>query len=211
MITFTHRASAFVASAFVAVARVAPAMILVPVVPLVLEALRGMPGAPAELHDRLPNVLGAATMLSLLASYAITPLATVTGWRRHIILRRDFALWACAFAFTDVLAAAAADGVLAGTAGKLGLAAGTLAALLLVPLAVTSNRLSMRWLGKYWKQLHLLIYPIFALIVVHLYFVGSALFAGFFVAAVALLAIPRHRQVERWLVARRKARGRSRC
>jgi DMSO/TMAO reductase YedYZ heme-binding membrane subunit len=200
MITFTHRASAFVASAFVAVARVAPAMILVPVVPLVLDALRGMPGAPAELHDRLPNVLGAATMLSLLASYAITPLATVTGWRRHVILRRDFALWACAFAFTDVLAAAAADGVLAGTAGKL-----------LVPLAVTSNRLSMRWLGKYWKQLHLLIYPIFALIVVHLYFVGSALFAGFFVAAVALLAIPRHRQVERWLVARRKARGRSRC
>jgi methionine sulfoxide reductase heme-binding subunit len=206
MTTFTHRAGAFVA-----IARVAPATVLAPLVPLVVDALRGTPDAAAELHDRLPNVLGAATMLALLASYAITPLATVTGWRRHIILRRDLALWACAFAFADLLAAAAADGVLAGTAGKLGLAAGTLATLLLIPLAVTSNRLSMRWLGKHWKQLHTLIYPVFALIVVHLYFIGSALFAGFFVAAVALLAIPRHRRLERWLVDRRTARRRSQC
>ncbi|MET0236736.1 MAG: ferric reductase-like transmembrane domain-containing protein [Kibdelosporangium sp.] len=202
MTTFKRRA-------FVSAARVAPAAILVPVVPMVVDALGGIPGASAELHDRLPNVLGAATMLLLLASYAITPLSTVTGWRWHVILRRDFALWACAFAFSDVLAAAAADGVLAGTAGKLGLAAGTLATLLLVPLAVTSNRLSMRWLGRYWKQLHLLIYPIFALIVVHLYFVGSALFAGFFGAVVALLAMLRHRRVERWFVSRREAGRRS--
>jgi sulfoxide reductase heme-binding subunit YedZ len=206
MTTFTRHTGALVA-----VARVAPATVLVPVVPLVVDALRGMPGAGAQLHDRLPNVLGAATMLALLAGYAITPLATVTGWRWHIILRRDFALWACAFAFTDLLAAAAADGVLAGTAGKLGLAAGTLATLLLVPLAVTSNRLSMRWLGRHWKQLHALIYPVFALIVVHLYFVGSALFAAFFATAVALLAIPRRRRVERWLVDRRATRRRSRC
>jgi len=206
MTTITHRTGALLA-----VVRVVPATVLVPVVPLVVGMLRALPGAAAELHDRLPNVLGLATMLSLLASYAITPLATVTGWRRHIILRRDFALWACAFAFTDVLSAAAADGVLAGTAGKLGLAAGTLATLLLVPLAVTSNRLSMRWLGRYWKTLHILIYPIFALVVVHLYFIGSALFAVFFVAVVALLAIPRHRRVERWFVARHKERRRSRC
>jgi sulfoxide reductase heme-binding subunit YedZ len=206
MTTTTYRTGALVA-----VARVVPATVLVPLVPLVIDALRGLPGAAAELHDRLPNVLGAATMLALLASYAITPLATVTGWRWHIILRRDFALWACAFAFTDVVSAAAADGVLTGTVGKLGLAAGTLATLLLVPLAVTSNRLSMRWLGKYWKQLHFLIYPIFALIVVHLYFVGSALFAAFFVVVVALLAILRYQPVERWFVSRRKARGRARC
>jgi sulfoxide reductase heme-binding subunit YedZ len=206
MTSITHRTGALLA-----VVRVVPATVLVPVVPLVVDVLRGLPGAAAELHDRLPNVLGPATMLSLLAGYAVTPLATVTGWRRHIILRRDFGLWACAFAFTDVLSAATADGVLAGTAGKLGLAAGTLATLLLVPLVVTSNRLSMRWLGRYWKTVHVLIYPIFALVVVHLYFIGSALFAVFFVAVVALLAIPRHRRVERWFVARHKARGRSRC
>ncbi|MET0135557.1 MAG: hypothetical protein ABW215_18415 [Kibdelosporangium sp.] len=206
MTTLTHRARACVA-----LARVVPATVLVPLVPLVVDTLRGIPGAAAELSDRLPNVLGAATMLTLLASYAITPLATVTGWRGHVVLRRDFALWACAFAFTDLLSAAMADGVFAGTAGKLGLAAGTLATLLLVPLAVTSNRLSMRWLGKYWKQLHLLIYPIFTLIVVHLYFVGSALFAAFFVAVIAVLAIPRHRRVERWFAARHKKRRRSQC
>lgn len=195
------------------VARFAPAMVLVLSFPLLFNALRGAPGATDELHHRLPSVLGLATMLTLLASYAITPLATLTGWRWHIILRRDFALWTCAFAFTDLLAAAIVDGVLAGTAGKIGLAAGTMATLLLVPLALTSNRLSMRWLGKDWKRLHTLIYPIFALIALHLYFIGSPLFAAFFLTAVAILAIPRVRRVERWIVSRRKARtmGRQPC
>jgi sulfoxide reductase heme-binding subunit YedZ len=198
-------------SAFLALARVVPATVLVPIVLQAVDALRDVPGAAAELHDRLPNVLGAASMLALLASYAVTPLATITGWRWHVILRRDFALWACAFAFTDLLSAATIDGLFTGTAGKLGLAAGTMATLLLVPLAVTSNRLSMRWLGKYWKQLHLLIYPIFALIVVHLYFIGSPLFAAFFTTAVAILAIPRHPWAERWFRSRHKARRQSRC
>jgi DMSO/TMAO reductase YedYZ heme-binding membrane subunit len=206
MSTFTQRTGAVLA-----VARVAPATVLVSLVPLTLDALRGLPGAATELHDRLANVLGLATMLSLLASYAVTPLATVTGWRWHVILRRDFGLWACVFAFTDLVAAAAADGVLAGTAGTLGLAAGTLATLLLVPLAVTSNRLSMRWLGRYWKQLHGLIYVIFALVVVHLCFVGSALTAAFFATMVALLATPRHPRVARWFVARRGQKEGSRC
>lgn len=65
--------------------------------------------------------------------------------------------------------------------------------------------------GKYWKRLHVLIYPIVVLIVVHLYFVGSALFAAFFVAVVALLAIPRLQRVERWFVSRRKARRQGQC
>ncbi len=180
------------------IARFAPATVLMLSLPLFW-------GPPDELHHRLPSVLGLATMLALLASYAVTPLATVTGWRWHIILRRDFALWACAFAFTDLLVAAIVDGALAGTAGKLGLAAGTMATLLLVPLAVTSNRLSMRWLGRDWKRLHILIYPIFALIALHVYFIGSPLFAAFFLTVVAILAIPRVRRVERWIVSRRKA------
>lgn len=172
-----------------AIARFAPATVLVLSFPLFWNALRGAPGAVEELHRRLPSVLGLATMLALLASYAITPLATVTGWRWHVILRRDFALWACAFVFTDLLVAAIVDGALAGTAGKLGLAAGTMATLLLVPLAMTSNRLSMRWLGRDWKRLHVLIYPVFALIVLHVYFIGSPLFAAFFLTVVAVLAV----------------------
>jgi sulfoxide reductase heme-binding subunit YedZ len=190
----------------VTIARFTPATVLVLSFPLFWRALRGVPGAVDELHQRLPSVLGLATMLALLASYAITPLAVVTGRRWHVILRRDFALWACVFAFTDLLVAAIVDGVLAGTAGKLGLAAGTMATLLLIPLAVTSNRLSMRWLGRDWKRLHVLIYPVFALIVLHVYFIGSPLFAAFFVIVVAILAVPRIRRVERWFVTRRKAR-----
>ncbi len=184
----------------VTVVRVLPATILVPIVPMLADT--------AELRERLPNILGAATMLMLLAGYAITPLATITGRRGSIILRRDFALWACFFAFTDLISAAILDGVLNGTVGQFGLAAGTMATLLLIPLAVTSNRWSMRRLGKNWKRLHRLIYPIFAVIVVHLVLVGSPGFAGFFAAAVILLAIPRNRRVKQWFVSRRKEAGR---
>ncbi|MEV4319060.1 ferric reductase-like transmembrane domain-containing protein [Actinocrispum sp. NPDC049592] len=180
-------------------ARVLPATILVPLVPMLDDT--------AQLRERLPNILGAATMLMLLASYAITPLATITGRRGNLVLRRDFALWACFFAFTDLVSAAAMDGVLTGTVGQAGLAAGTLATLLLIPLAVTSNRWSMRRLGRSWKRLHRLIYPIFAVVVVHLVLVGSPGFAVFFAVAVILLAIPRHRRVKRWFVSRRNAAG----
>lgn len=46
---------------------------------------------------------------------------------------------------------------------------GMISFLALIPLAITSNRFSMRALGKKWRQLHLLVYPITILAVVHFY------------------------------------------
>jgi methionine sulfoxide reductase heme-binding subunit len=192
------------------VARAAPAAILVLASPLVIDVLTGQPGAAAELHRRSADVLGKGALLTLLGSYAVTPLATLTGWRWHLPLRRDFALWTCAFAFTDLLIAAMpgphgpSHGPSHGIAGNAGLAAGTMATLLLVPLAVTSNRLSMRLLGPGWKRFHTLIYPVFGLVALHLWFVGSPLFAGTFAALTVLLWIPRAGPVRRRLRRRRR-------
>jgi sulfoxide reductase heme-binding subunit YedZ len=46
---------------------------------------------------------------------------------------------------------------------------GMLSFLGLIPLAVTSNKWSQRRLGRKWRQLHLLVYPITILAVLHFY------------------------------------------
>ena len=47
---------------------------------------------------------------------------------------------------------------------------GTLAFLMTIPLAVTSNSISMKVLGKYWKKLHSMITIIILLSLVHYFF-----------------------------------------
>jgi sulfoxide reductase heme-binding subunit YedZ len=47
------------------------------------------------------------------------------------------------------------------------IAVGFIALLGLLPLALTSNRWSIRKLGKKWKPLHRLVYPLTLLVIVH--------------------------------------------
>jgi uncharacterized protein len=49
---------------------------------------------------------------------------------------------------------------------------GVVALGLMVPLVLTSNQFSIRTLGKYWKKLHLLVYPAAILGVIHSIWVG---------------------------------------
>lgn len=206
--TTTARAKALPQVAVV-IARLAPAAVAIMAGPLLVDVVLGLPGAAQELHRRAPDVLGKAAIATLVASYAITPITTLTGWRWHVVLRRDFGLWTFAFAFTDLVLAAALDpgGWRMGVAGTAGLAAGTMATLLLVPLALTSNRWSMRLLGRDWKRLHLLIYPVFALVAVHLHFIGSPAFAMAFLAVTTGLGLLRLRPVERFIVRARRTRA----
>jgi len=55
---------------------------------------------------------------------------------------------------------------------QLGAWLGVAALGLMVPLVLTSNQFSIRKLGKYWKQLHLLVYPALILGVIHSIWVG---------------------------------------
>ncbi|MGW0576964.1 ferric reductase-like transmembrane domain-containing protein [Streptomyces sp. NPDC002920] len=135
---------------------------LLPLIPVLLAtvlpaaALTGDDGAVATLKQNAAGILGNAALLSLAVTFAITPVTTVTGWRWHQILARDLGLWTFALAALDLVLAAtmSTDGWRAGVAGQAFLAAGTLATLLLVPLAIASNRWSMRRFGSDWKRLH---------------------------------------------------------
>ena len=75
----------------------------------------------------------------------------------------------------------------------------------LVPLAATSNRWSMRLLGRDWKRLHRLITPILVLVGLHLFTVGPAVFGWVFLGAAGVLRLLRVRRVVRWFAARRTA------
>mgnify|MGYP000679786863 CR=1 FL=1 len=72
------------------------------------------------LAEAMPTYLGNAALRTLAASFAVTPLQTLFGWRWHLVLRRDFGRWAFAFAVLDlVIAGADAKGdVISGIGGQ---------------------------------------------------------------------------------------------
>lgn len=108
----------------------------------------------------------------LLLSLTMTPLQRWTG-RPWVNYRRAIGLWAFTYVvlhivvfFTLILGGDVAEFFREVTQRPY-IVAGALAALLLVPLALTSTEAAMRWLRKRWKKLHFLVYPAVILAVVH--------------------------------------------
>src|SRR5256886_16634847 len=91
---------------------------------------------------------------------AVTPIHTVTGWRWHVILRRDYGIAMFFAAATDITLAATTTGdtfpggVLTRVGGHTFLLAGTLSTMLLVPLVITANRPAQQGLGRALKSAH---------------------------------------------------------
>lgn len=88
---------------------------------------------------------------------------------------------------------------------------GLLTLALMAPLAATSNRLSMRRLGRRWKQLHQLVWPIVVLGLVHyfLHKAGKQDFQDPIFASLLLLTIWALRRWAGAVVRRQPGRGRS--
>jgi sulfoxide reductase heme-binding subunit YedZ len=192
----------------------ARALIAVPFVlmgPELVALVRGRPDAVAHLSASTADVLGTSSFLLFVLMLTITPIHTMTGWRWHLVLRRDFGVGMFCVAATDLALAATTTGDTfhGGFATRVGghtfLAVGTLATVLLVPLAITANHRAKAWLGKYWKRIHRVTYVVWALIMLHL----LLLFAlrGFFLDAVLVsvpLVVLRVAAVRRWWVGGRQ-------
>lgn len=184
--------------------------------PELLAAAGGRPGASAALAVSTADVLGSASLLAFVLMLAVTPVHTATGWTWHLPLRRDLGLVMFATALLDLTIAAAttgdtfAGGVPGRIAGRSFLLVGTLATVLLVPLAVTANRRAMRRLGSAWRRLHRLVYVVWGLVLLHLLLLFDL--GGPFRAALLMsvpLATLRIPAVARWWQAGRAA-GRAR-
>ncbi|WP_277053186.1 protein-methionine-sulfoxide reductase heme-binding subunit MsrQ [Zestomonas thermotolerans] len=131
-------------------------------------ALGGDPGK--VLVDRL----GLAALSLLLITLAMTPLQRLTGWGGWLAVRRQLGLWCFAYASLHIAGYAIfllgldLQQLLVDFAKRPYIFVGALAFLGLFSLALTSNRFSVRRLGRRWKRLHRLIYPVLGLVLLHM-------------------------------------------
>ena len=162
----------------------------------------------------LVDNLGQGALVLLLSSLAMTPLQRLTHWPGWVAFRRQLGLWSFAYAALHVsaylyfLLGLDVTALAAELVERPYIAVGAIALLGLSALAATSTRWSMRRLGKGWKKLHRMVYPILLIVLLHMLWVVRsdaerwALYA--MVAAVLLLA--RVPPIERRLAGRNGAK-----
>jgi sulfoxide reductase heme-binding subunit YedZ len=120
------------------------------------------------------------TLVFLLVTLAVTPVRRVTGWNRIIQFRRLLGLFAFFYATLHFLTYVTLDlffdfgAIAADIVKRPYITVGFTAFLLLIPLAVTSTKGSIRRLGRNWLRLHRLVYVSATLAVLHFYWKKSA-------------------------------------
>jgi len=151
---------------------------------------------------------GKYALIFLVLSLSCTPLTTITSSRIFIPVRRTLGLYAFAFAAVHFSLFVGVDygfnwGLIAETIlNKRYTLVGSLVFIILLLLAVTSSKWSMKLLGKNWSRLHQLIYIAAPLAVLHYAWarkgdifrlqgdVIQPLFFGVLVAVLLFLRIP---------------------
>jgi len=123
--------------------------------------------------ESLLHLTGEWGLRLLLITLIVSPLQFLFKWSWVARLRRMLGLFAFFYAFLHMLIWLVLEQgmewqvVWQEVLEKKFILLGFVALIGLVPLAVTSNRFSVRKLGKRWKPLHRLAYPITLLAVVH--------------------------------------------
>ena len=111
----------------------------------------------------------------LVLSLAITPVVMLTGWKMIMPWRRIFGVYAFVYVALHLAVFVWLDYglniefIIDGIVEQNFVLVGFLAFLLLVPLAITSNKWSMKRLGKRWKTLHKAVFIIIILALIHFF------------------------------------------
>ena len=111
----------------------------------------------------------------LLLTLAISPLRRLTGWGQLLRLRRMIGLFSYFYVVLHLFAYLWFDQFFDWTEiwfdilERPFITIGMVAVVLLTPLAITSTKGWIRRMGKNWKRLHLLIYPISILAIIHFF------------------------------------------
>ena len=125
-----------------------------------------------QLNTGEADTLGTGAEVLLILTLSITPLMVLTRARWFFPLRRWYGIMMALTAFTDFINAAIttsfSGGVFGRIAGHTFLIVGLIMNMLLIPLILTANHRAQRWLGRYWRVLHRLVYVIWGLLLVHL-------------------------------------------
>lgn len=141
--------------------------------PLALLVIAGVTGTlEADPVKDITHRTGKAVLILLLATLAVTPVRRLTGWNGVIAARRPLGLFAFFYAVLHFFIylgdqAFAPAYIVADVVKHPYVTAGFTAFCLLVPLALTSTKGSIRRLGRRWVKLHRLIYAAAVLGVIH--------------------------------------------
>ena len=156
-----------------------PALFVLCALPLLWVVAAAMEIGGASLGanpvEKIQDTFGEWGLRFLVITLAITPLRDWFNQPWLIQLRRMLGLYAFAYVLLHFLNWLILDqglywsGVVEDIGKRPFITIGFAALLLLIPLAVTSTNKMMRQLGKRWKKLHRLIYPISLLAVWHYY------------------------------------------
>jgi len=145
---------------------------------LVFGAFNNLLGAnPVEAMTR---TTGDWTLYFLLITLTVTPLRKLSGWSWLLRYRRMLGLFAFFYACMHFLTYVWFDqffdlgDIVADIIKRPFITVGFICLLALLPLAVTSTNKMMRRLGRNWKRLHQLIYPIAGLGVLHYFMMVKA-------------------------------------
>lgn len=150
-----------------------PLLFVACLLPLALLLPGLLAGDYANPVEELTHLTGDWTLRLLLITLAMTPLRRVIGQAWPIKLRRMLGLFTFFYASIHFLTWAGLDQtfnwqfIVADIAKRPYVTVGFLGWLILLPLALTSNRWSIRKLGKNWSRLHKLVYAIVPLGVLH--------------------------------------------
>ena len=135
---------------------------------------------------------GAVGLILLVASFACSPLARLTGVADIMRMRRAFGLYAFGFAGLHLFVYLwldndfALDLVLRDLDERRAMAIGLAAFSLLIPLAITSTKGWQRRLGRSWRSVHRLIYIALPLSVWHYLWLDRDFLTAPLIAAVAV-------------------------
>jgi methionine sulfoxide reductase heme-binding subunit len=152
-----------------------PGLFIGALTPLATIALRAVTGSlNANPIAEVENELGLAALIFLIASLACTPARRVFGWTWPPRIRRELGLFAFFYAMLHVSVYVFLDqafdlqAMVEDVVKRPFITVGFGAAVLLVPLAITSTKASVRRLGfARWQRLHQLAYVAAALAALH--------------------------------------------
>ena len=129
---------------------------------------------------KLVDLLGLTALWFLLLTLAMTPLQVLSGWSGWLSVRRQLGLWTFAYALLHVggylvfLLGLDLSRLLDDLGKRPYIVVGAAAFVGLLALALTSNRRSVRRLGRRWKTLHRAVYFILVLALLHMLWVVRA-------------------------------------
>ncbi len=146
----------------------------------------------------LVDRLGLGALWFLLITLSMTPLQKLTGWGGWIAGRRQLGLWCFTYVVLHISGYAVfllgldMQQLLIDLGKRPYIFVGALGFSGLLALAVTSNKFSIRRLGKRWKRLHRLVYAILTIALLHMLWVvraDMAEWSGYAVAGALLMLL----------------------